>query len=103
MGCEKAQEFLEQKEITVASRADASKDRRQRDQAIALARSVDKIVVGKGKKVTTIDIRGASPSDDELAMLLLGRTGNLRAPTLRKGRTLLVGFSEAAYKQMFGE
>ena len=32
-----------------------------------------------------------------LLALLLGPTGNLRAPTLRKGRTLLVGFDEASY------
>ena len=34
--------------------------------------------------------------------LLLGPTGNLRAPTLRKGRTLLVGFDEATYARVLG-
>ena len=33
---------------------------------------------------------------------LLGPTGNLRAPTLRQGKTLLVGFSEDAYQQNLG-
>jgi hypothetical protein len=32
--------------------------------------------------------------------LLLGPSGNLRAPTLRKGRTLLVGFDEPTYKAL---
>jgi hypothetical protein len=31
---------------------------------------------------------------------LLGPTGNLRAPTLRIGRTLLVGFDEATYARL---
>jgi hypothetical protein len=42
------------------------------------------------------------PNDDTLAAHILGPTGNLRAPTLRKGRTLLVGFSEQAYRQVLG-
>ena len=28
---------------------------------------------------------------------LLGPSGNLRAPTVRRGRTLVVGFDEATY------
>ena len=35
-----------------------------------------------------------------MAGLLLGPTGNLRAPTLRKGRTLIVGFDEATYAKL---
>jgi hypothetical protein len=30
---------------------------------------------------------------------VLGPTGNLRAPTLRVGKTLLVGFSEEVYRK----
>ncbi len=42
------------------------------------------------------------PDDETLTAHLLGPTGNLRAPTLRLGRTLLVGFSEAVYRQVLG-
>jgi hypothetical protein len=42
------------------------------------------------------------PDDDTLASQLLGPSGNLRAPTLRQGSTLLVGFSDEAYKQFLG-
>jgi hypothetical protein len=31
-----------------------------------------------------------------------GPTGNLRAPTLRVGRTLVVGFDEATYRKVLG-
>ena len=31
---------------------------------------------------------------------MLGPTGNLRAPTLRVGRTLLVGFDEETYRKV---
>ncbi len=86
----------------MADRADAAKDRRGRDAALALAKTADKVVVAKGKKVVTFDLKKAPPDDDTLAAHLLGPTGNLRAPTLRRGKTLLVGFSEEAYRQLLG-
>ena len=43
-----------------------------------------------------------APDDETLLAHILGPTGNLKAPTLRKGSVLLVGFSEAAYQQVVG-
>jgi hypothetical protein len=79
---------------------DAGKERKGRDEAIELARSVEVVVVAKGKKAVVFDMKGAPPDDDALAAALLGPTGNLKAPTLRLGRTLLVGFGEEAYRQV---
>jgi arsenate reductase-like glutaredoxin family protein len=73
-----------------------------RDQALALARSYDKVIAGRAKKTVTFDMKKNSPDDATLAALILGPTGNLRAPTIRKGKTLLVGFSEEAYRQALG-
>jgi arsenate reductase-like glutaredoxin family protein len=63
---------------------------------------VKKVVVAKGKKVVVFDMAKAPPDDDTLASHLLGPTGNLRAPTLRQGTTLLVGFSDEAYREYLG-
>jgi arsenate reductase-like glutaredoxin family protein len=84
----------------VSETVDASKDRKDRDEALRLAKSVRRVVAGRGKKVTVFDMKKSPPSDDELAAVLLGPTGNLKAPTLRLGDTLLVGFSEEAYRQV---
>lgn len=81
----------------MAEVADAGKQKKGRPEAIALARSVRTIHVAKGKKLVTVDLKADKPDDDTLAGLLLGPTGNLRAPTLRKGDVLYVGFSEEAY------
>jgi arsenate reductase-like glutaredoxin family protein len=102
MGCKKAQGFLEANAAEPAEKVDAAKKRFGRDEALKLAKSADKVVVGKGKKVVVFDMKTAPPDDDALAAQLLGPSGNLKAPTLRMGRTLLVGFSEAAYRQVFG-
>lgn len=79
--------------------ADAGKHKKGRADALALARTARKILVAKGKKIVAIDMT-AAPSDDALAELLLGPTGNLRAPTLMKGKLLCVGFSEETYRQL---
>jgi arsenate reductase-like glutaredoxin family protein len=102
MSCKKAQGFLEQHGLQVADTADAGKDRRGREAALALAKSAARVVVAKGKKVVTFDMRRDPPDDDILAAHLLGPTGNLKAPTLRRGQTLLVGFGEEAYEQVLG-
>ncbi len=62
---------------------------------------MDHIVVGRGKKVILMDMKKDAPDDETLASYLVGPTGNLKAPTIRRGRTLIVGFSEAAYRQVF--
>ena len=81
---------------------DARKQGHGRDEAFRLARSVKRVVAGRGKNVVTFDMTKSPPDDQTLAAYLLGPTGNLKAPTLRIGDTLLVGFNEAAYKQVLG-
>lgn len=59
-------------------------------------------MVARGKKVIELDMKREPPADDELLSLVLGRSGTLRAPTMRLGETLLVGFNGDAYQQVFG-
>ena len=82
--------------------ADAGKERQGSAQALALARRAEKVVVAKGKKLVAFDMKKDPPDDATLRAHLLGPTGNLRAPTLRKGKTLLVGFSDEAYRRELG-
>jgi len=48
--------------------------------------------------VIRLDMKKDRPDKATLAGLLLGPTGNLRAPAIRVGRSLLVGFDEQTYK-----
>jgi arsenate reductase-like glutaredoxin family protein len=79
------------------TQVDAKKTTLKEAEALALVREVDEIYASKGKQVVHLDLRKEKPDEAALLGLLLGPTGNLRAPTLRKGRTLLVGFDEASY------
>jgi len=67
-----------------------------------MARAAHRLVAAKGKKVTTLDLQSAPPADEVLAGLMLGPTGNLRAPIMRVGQTLLVGYNDQAFNEIFG-
>ena len=70
-----------------------------RDDALALAKAAKKIIVAKGKKVS--EFSGGAGAE-EAADAMLGPTGNLRAPTLRSGKTLIVGFNEDVFAEHLG-
>lgn len=53
----------------------------------------DELYVAKGRKTVHVDLKSARPDDEELLALMLGRTGKLRAPTLKTGGTVVVGFN----------
>jgi hypothetical protein len=103
MGCKKAQGFLAAQKYEVKSHSDAKKDRRGPAEALELARCAEKIVVGRGNKVFTFDMKNQPPDEKTLLSYILGPTGNLKAPTLRRGKTLLVGFSQAAFEATLGK
>lgn len=63
------------------------------EEALALAASVDEIWSMKGKKVVHLHLKRDKPDRDAILSALLGPSGNLRAPTVRQGKRLLVGFS----------
>lgn len=57
------------------------------------------LYVARGKKLVHIDLK-KEYDEDEIAGLILGRSGTLRAPVLRVGRKLIVGFNEEALNQV---
>ena len=102
MTCAKTQGYLAKHKITVAQQADAKKATIKGAAALDVLDGVDELYVAKGKKIEHVDLRKAKPDRATLLGLLLGPTGNLRAPTLRKGRTLIVGFEAETYKKLIG-
>lgn len=71
-----------------------------KDDALKLAKGADELYVSKGTKVVHVDLKHDKPDSDSIAQLMLGPTGNLRAPTLRVGKTLIVGFNADTYAQV---
>ncbi len=99
--CARAQDFLVKNKIEQPKTiVDARKIKMGVQEAIKLAHSADKLYVAKGSKVVVLDMTKDKPSSETLQSLLIGPTGNLRAPTLQVGKTLLVGFDAEAYTKV---
>ena len=71
-----------------------------KSDAASIAKDASVVIVAKGKKVTTFQPKGKAGADVVAAML--GPTGNLRAPTIRRGKTVLVGFNEDVFQEKLG-
>jgi len=71
-----------------------------RDDAIRLAGAASRVIVAKGKSVVGFD--GGAGASEACIDAMLGPTGNLRAPTLVAGRTVLVGFDEGTWRSILG-
>ena len=67
-----------------------------------LVKDVHEIYAMKGKRIVHYNLKKDSPSEADLKAILLGPTGNLRAPAIRKGKILLVGFDEEVYRKVIG-
>ena len=82
--------------------ADAKKLRLGPAEALALARKHDWVVAARGKKVVTLDLKREKPDDETLLAVVLGPSGNLRAPAATVGKTLVVGFNPEVFREVLG-
>jgi len=89
---------LEANQIDIKDRTPASK-KLQAEDARKLLGSASRLLALKGKKISNFSVGGVI-SDDALAAIV-GPTGNLRAPTIRRGKTLIVGFNQEVFEQEF--
>ncbi len=80
----------------------AKKTKMPTADSLRLLREASQLYIAKGKKVVHYDLTEESPDDETLAKLAIGRSGNLRAPTLRIGDTIIVGFHQETYDDLLG-
>jgi arsenate reductase-like glutaredoxin family protein len=99
--CGKTRSYLETHKLEPAEIVDARKVRLKLPEALDLTRQADELYATRGRRVVHVDLRQERPTDDELSKLLIGPSGNLRAPSLLCGKTLIVGFDQAMYDKLF--
>jgi arsenate reductase-like glutaredoxin family protein len=58
------------------------------------------VYASKGKKGVKINLKNEKVNREIMEYFILGRTGNLRAPTVLTGKKLLVGFNEEFYNEV---
>ena len=74
---------------------DARKEKLDSTEVWERIKTVQSIHVAKGKKVDVFD--PTVDSQDDILKAIMGRSGNLRAPTLQVGDTFFVGFNAPLY------
>lgn len=84
-------------DLDVKEELDARKNRIGAEAALDLLAKIDQLYVAKGKGFGEFNLTKERPKDDILVKLVLGPTGNLRAPTIRIGKKMLVGFNQEMY------
>ena len=86
---------MDDHDVEVKETVSASKKLGAKDAAV-MAKAANRVVVAKGTKISEFSPGGKAAKD--LVEAMLGPTGNLRAPCLRAGKTLLVGFNDDVYR-----
>ena len=98
MSCRKAQEVLDANNLQVEGRTDARKEKLDLAATWDLIQGASRIHVAKGKKVETLDPH--KESQEIILKAVTGRTGNLRAPTVRIENEFFVGFNSDLYTEI---
>lgn len=88
--------MLDARKVNVKTTRKAKSEPLSEKDARGLLKEVDEVVIAKGKSARTVPARDATLDD------LRGPTGNFRAPMMRIGRRLLVGFHEESLLKELG-
>ena len=70
--------------------------------ALDLLEGATELLVAKGRKVERFGLARSRPPDSGLLDMLLGRSGKLRAPAMRVGGVVAVGYNQAMLESLFG-
>ncbi len=62
---------------------------------------IEEVRAAKRGKTATFTGEAISGMDEDMLAVILGPTGNLRAPTIRVGKTLVVGFEATMFSEFF--
>lgn len=76
---------------------DAKKEKMDEGDAWKRIKEHKQVVIAKGKKM--LEFIPTEDNKQEILKQAMGRSGNLRAPSLSVDETLLIGFNEIIYER----
>ena len=101
--CKKAKAFLTGAGVAEPKETvDGQKIKFDAKGAIALLADATRLVATKGTKIVDLNLKAEQPDDATLTSILIGPRGNMRAPTARVGKTMIVGFNDEMYREALG-
>lgn len=80
----------------VEEQVDARKEKIESDAAWNLINGFETVVIGKGKKY--FEYHPSEETKEEILKNALGRSGTLRAPTLKSAGKLVIGYNVDMYE-----
>ncbi|MED5330314.1 MAG: ArsC family (seleno)protein [Planctomycetota bacterium] len=95
--CTKADEYIASRKLRTKDVVDARKDKLGKREIAQILRRSNRVVAVRGQSILDWDLKRDPPIEKDLYAALLGPQGNLRAPSARVGKTLLVGFTDDAW------
>jgi arsenate reductase-like glutaredoxin family protein len=101
--CSLAQAFFDQHDVAIQDRVDARSTPLVESDALRLLETARDLYVTRGTKVIHFDLNHDHPGNESIMELVIGRSGKLRAPTIKVGKTLVVGFDQATYEQVLSK
>jgi arsenate reductase-like glutaredoxin family protein len=94
--CAKSEAWLAEQGIAAAEQVDARKHRFDESQAWKLVRACSQVYVARGKSWAAYDPNDAEQTA-ELGKKMLGPHGTMRAPALRFGKLMVIGYEPEMY------
>lgn len=88
--------MLTEKKVAVAEERSTKKAPLTEAEVRKLLAAVETVKIARGRATEVLPARRVKPAD------LKGPTGNFRAPIVRRGRTLLVGFHPESLAALVG-
>ncbi len=82
----------------IKEEVNAKKETLTEEDAWQLVAGADQIFVASGKK--TLVYKPTPANKAEILKKILGRTGNLRAPAMRRANTFYIGYNDDLYQQI---
>ena len=71
-------------------------------EALDLLEGAAELRVAKGRRVVRFDLLQARPPGFDPLEMILGRSGKLRAPAMRFGAVLAIGYNQEMLESLFG-
>lgn len=91
------QEVLDTQNVAIATRSDARKEKLDATAVWERLGNATRVVVAKGKRVETFV--PTENAQDAILKAVMGRSGNLRAPTLQIADVFYVGYNDVLYAE----
>lgn len=95
--CIKAEQFLDQNNLTPVETVNCKKEPIDAGELRNRLNEVSRVIVTRGKKILELDPKSDT---EEILSTAIGRSGNLRAPSMRQGKLLIVGYNDEVYNHL---